>query len=35
MQGAFWTLWVELRFYVVIGILMLVGMNRQRLWRSR
>ncbi len=31
VQGAFWTLWVELRFYVLIGIFMLIGMNRQRL----
>lgn len=31
VQGAFWTLWVELRFYLLIGVFMLVGMSRQRL----
>jgi len=31
VQGAFWTLWVELRFYLLIGVLMAVGMTRRRL----
>ena len=31
VQGAFWTLWVELRFYLLIGVLMAVGMTRGRL----
>ena len=31
VQGAFWTLWVELRFYLLIGALMMVGMTRARL----
>lgn len=31
VQGAFWTLWVELRFYLLIGALMMIGMSRRRL----
>jgi peptidoglycan/LPS O-acetylase OafA/YrhL len=29
-QGAFWTLWPELRFYLLIGVLVVVGMTRRR-----
>lgn len=29
-QGAFWTLWPELRFYLLIGVFILIGMNRTR-----
>lgn len=31
IDGVYWTLWVELRFYILIGILMLVGLTRQRI----
>jgi len=30
VQGAFWTLWVELKFYLLIGVFVLVGMTRRR-----
>lgn len=30
VDGVYWTLWVELRFYLLIGVLMLVGITRQR-----
>lgn len=30
VQGAFWTLWVELKFYLIIGALLLVGLTRRR-----
>ena len=30
VQGAFWTLWVELKFYLLIGLFVVVGMNRAR-----
>ncbi len=30
IDGVYWTLWVELRFYVLIAIFMLVGVTRQR-----
>lgn len=30
IDGVYWTLWVELRFYVMIAIFMLVGITRQR-----
>ncbi|GAA1430768.1 acyltransferase [Microlunatus lacustris] len=30
VQGAFWTLWVELKFYLLIGLFVVVGMTRQR-----
>ncbi len=30
IQGAFWTLWVELKFYLLIGVFVLVGMTRRR-----
>ncbi|QDP96560.1 acyltransferase [Microlunatus elymi] len=29
-QGAFWTLWVELKFYLLIGIFVLAGITRKR-----
>jgi len=31
VQGAFWTLWAELKFYLLIGIFIVVGMTRQRI----
>ena len=31
IDGVYWTLWVELRFYVLIAALMLVGLTRQRI----
>ena len=30
VQGAFWTLWVELKFYLLIAGLLVVGLTRQR-----
>lgn len=30
VDGVYWTLWAELRFYVLIGLLVLVGLTRQR-----
>lgn len=30
VQGAFWTLWYELKFYLLIGVFVVVGMTRQR-----
>jgi peptidoglycan/LPS O-acetylase OafA/YrhL len=30
VDGVYWTLWVELRFYLLVGLLMLVGITRQR-----
>ncbi|ROS78562.1 acyltransferase [Cellulomonas sp. PhB143] len=30
IQGAFWTLWIELKFYLLIGVFVLVGINRAR-----
>ncbi|SDS65447.1 Peptidoglycan/LPS O-acetylase OafA/YrhL, contains acyltransferase and SGNH-hydrolase domains [Nocardioides scoriae] len=30
VQGAFWTLWIELKFYLLIGTFILVGMTRRR-----
>lgn len=30
VQGAFWTLWIELKFYLLIGVFILVGMTRRR-----
>lgn len=30
IQGAFWTLWVELKFYLLIGLFVVVGMTRRR-----
>ncbi len=29
-QGAFWTLWPELRFYLLMGVLIVIGMTRTR-----
>lgn len=29
-QGAFWTLWIELKFYLLIGVFLLVGITKQR-----
>jgi peptidoglycan/LPS O-acetylase OafA/YrhL len=31
VQGAFWTLWIELKFYLLIGVFILVGITRRRL----
>lgn len=30
VQGAFWTLWIELKFYLLIAVFILVGMTRRR-----
>lgn len=30
VDGVYWTLWVELRFYILMGLFMLVGITRQR-----
>lgn len=30
VQGAFWTLWIELKFYLLIGAFILVGITRRR-----
>lgn len=30
VQGAFWTLWIELKFYLLIGVFILVGITRRR-----
>jgi len=30
IQGAFWTLWYELKFYLLIGVFVTVGMTRRR-----
>ncbi|MGL5829138.1 MAG: acyltransferase family protein, partial [Angustibacter sp.] len=30
VDGAYWTLWIELRFYVIIGVFMLLGITRNR-----
>ncbi|SDT34808.1 acyltransferase family protein [Microlunatus soli] len=30
VQGAFWTLWVELKFYLLMGVFVLVGITRRR-----
>jgi len=29
-QGAFWTLWPELKFYLLVGVFILVGITRRR-----
>jgi len=31
VQGAFWTLWYELKFYLLIGVFILVGITRRRI----
>jgi peptidoglycan/LPS O-acetylase OafA/YrhL len=31
VQGAFWTLWIELKFYLLIGAFILVGITRRRI----
>ncbi len=31
VQGAFWTLWIELKFYLLIGAFIMVGMTRRRM----
>ena len=31
VQGAFWTLWPELKFYLLIGVFILVGITRRRI----
>jgi peptidoglycan/LPS O-acetylase OafA/YrhL len=30
VQGAFWTLWIELKFYLLIGVFILIGITRRR-----
>jgi peptidoglycan/LPS O-acetylase OafA/YrhL len=30
VQGAFWTLWIELKFYLLIGVFIMVGITRRR-----
>lgn len=30
VQGAFWTLWIELKFYLLIGAFILIGITRRR-----
>ncbi len=30
LEGVYWTLWIELRFYVLVGLLMVVGLTRGR-----
>lgn len=30
IDGVYWTLWVELRFYILIAVFMLIGITRQR-----
>lgn len=31
VQGAFWTLWIELKFYLLIGTFILVGITKRRM----
>lgn len=31
LDGVYWTLWVEFRFYLLIGVLAVVGITRQRI----
>ncbi|SNS01157.1 Peptidoglycan/LPS O-acetylase OafA/YrhL, contains acyltransferase and SGNH-hydrolase domains [Geodermatophilus pulveris] len=31
LEGVYWTLWIELRFYLLVGVLMLVGLTRARI----
>ena len=31
VDGVYWTLWTELRFYLLMGVFLLVGINRRRL----
>ncbi|MCZ2859525.1 acyltransferase family protein [Blastococcus sp. VKM Ac-2987] len=31
LDGVYWTLWVELKFYLLLGLLLLVGITRERL----
>lgn len=31
VQGAFWTLWIELKFYLLMGVFILVGFNDRRI----
>lgn len=31
LVGAFWTLWTEARFYVLVAVLILIGINRRRI----
>ena len=30
VDGAYWTLWTELRFYLLIGVFVLIGIDRRR-----
>jgi peptidoglycan/LPS O-acetylase OafA/YrhL len=31
LEGVYWTLWIELRFYVLMGVFMLIGLTRARI----
>ena len=31
LEGVYWTLWIELRFYILIGVFMLIGLTRTRI----
>ncbi|TYP89835.1 acyltransferase family protein [Blastococcus xanthinilyticus] len=31
VDGVFWTLWVELKFYLLLGVMVLVGITRERM----
>jgi peptidoglycan/LPS O-acetylase OafA/YrhL len=31
VQGAFWTLWIELKFYLLVAVFIVVGITRRRL----
>jgi peptidoglycan/LPS O-acetylase OafA/YrhL len=31
LDGVYWTLWVELKFYVLLGLMMLIGITRGRM----
>ncbi len=31
LEGVYWTLWIELRFYVLIGVFMVIGLTRARI----
>lgn len=31
VEGAYWTLWVEMQFYILLGVILLVGITRNRI----
>lgn len=31
LDGVYWTLWVELKFYILLGLMMVVGITRKRM----